>query len=70
MIRVKRYNMDVKNIFRVLIALEVVLLAFIVSGIVLFDSSKASSWRLFELLGANIASLITTFGVYKMREMT
>lgn len=62
--------MDVRNLFRVSIAVELVLLALIVSGILLFDSSKANSWRLFELLGANIASLITTFGVYKMREMT
>ncbi len=62
--------MNVNRAFKAAIALELITLATIVSGIIMLDSSQARAWRLFELLGANMASLITTFGVYKMRQMT
>jgi hypothetical protein len=56
--------------FKALLALETVLLVGIVAGIASLGLERAEAWRLFEFLGADMAAMITTYGLYKMRDIT
>lgn len=56
--------------FKILLGIESVLLAGIVAGIAYLNPDTAEAYRLFEFLGADLAAMITTYGIYKMRELT
>jgi hypothetical protein len=56
--------------FKVLLRVETVALIAIIAGIVFFEPERAADLWLFELVGAVSASLITTFGIYRMKELT
>lgn len=56
--------------FRILLGLEIMLLVGIVIGITSLNPDKAEAYRLFEFLGADLAAIITTYGIYKMRNLT
>jgi len=61
---------DVKNLLRNLFRLEAVVLAVLVGGIIFYPAEKAAYFQLYELLGAVIAVMITTFGLRKMKGLT
>lgn len=49
---------------------ETAILVTILAGISSLSIERASELWLFELVGAVTAAMITTYGLYKMRELT
>lgn len=52
------------------ITIELAALGFIITAILALPSNEASYFRLYELLGAFLASIITTSGLYGMKKLT
>lgn len=52
------------------LSFEVALLLGVVALIHSLSPAEASYFRLYELFGALSAAIITTFGLYKMRDLT
>lgn len=62
--------MKMKNAFRILLGVETAVFLAIVSGIALLEPDQAAELWLFELVGAVSASMITTYGIYRMKALT
>lgn len=58
-----------KNIRR-LLTLEAALMAGLLTSLYLMSPFEADYFYLYELFGALSAGIITTFGIYKMRQLT
>jgi len=58
------------RIFKALLVAESVLLIGIAGGIASLGLERAEAWGLFEFLGADMAAMITTYGLYRMRDLT
>lgn len=61
--------MDLEKFFRGSLAVETVIFLILVIGIFFYEPF-ANQYRFYELLGAVSAAMITTFGIYKMRQKT
>ncbi|MFB6245514.1 MAG: hypothetical protein ABEJ03_04170 [Candidatus Nanohaloarchaea archaeon] len=62
--------MKVDSVFRAAGFFEASLLVLSSSAIVLLPGAEASSLKAFELLGASLASMVTTAGLYGMKSLT
>lgn len=62
--------MKTEEKLKIILGLEIIVLSAIILGVLSFNSDRTSLYRLYELLGTVIAGIITTFGIYKMRELT
>lgn len=49
---------------------ETLVLLLVVSGMLFLPASEASRLRLFEIFGALLATMLTTFGLFEMRRLT
>jgi len=61
--------MDLEIFFRASLAVEAVVLLILMGGIFFYEPIAEQYW-FYELLGAISAAMITTFGIYKMRQKT
>lgn len=59
-----------ESILRRLLVLQLLLLMFVTVSIVGMDSEAANYFKLYELLGAATASILTTFGLLEMKDLT
>jgi uncharacterized membrane protein len=55
---------------KIALAFETLLLVGILFGVYFLKTETAEAYRLFELLGVFLAAMITTYGLYKMRDIT
>lgn len=62
--------MELEQKMKIAVAVEALLLLGIVVGIYSLSTETAEAYRLFEFLGADLAAIITTYGLYKMRDIT
>ncbi|MFB6200041.1 MAG: hypothetical protein ABEJ83_04120 [Candidatus Nanohaloarchaea archaeon] len=53
-----------------ILTLESMILVFIATNIYHLTPAQASTLKLYELLGAVLAGMITTYGIYKMHQLT
>ncbi|MFB6144176.1 MAG: hypothetical protein ABEJ98_02585 [Candidatus Nanohaloarchaea archaeon] len=53
-----------------ILKLQFLLLAGLVAGISVLDRSTASRYFLYEFMGVVSASMLTVFGLHRMKEMT
>lgn len=58
------------SIFRGLISVELGLLIGILGAVFALNASKAAGFYLYEFIGVLMASIITTYGIYKMHDIT
>ena len=50
--------------------LESMILVFVATNIYHLTPAQASTLKLYELFGAVLAGMITTYGIYKMHQLT
>lgn len=62
--------MKLRKKLEMLMIFELLLLIAIALGIFFLSPDESEKYTLFEFLGAVLASMITTFGLYKMRDLT
>lgn len=62
--------MKTQRKFRTLIGIELFFLALLFGFIAFLGLEEAAYYRGYEFLGATMALILTTYGVYKMRELT
>lgn len=53
-----------------LLRFEAILLASVLAGLIYLPAGKASYYQLYEIMGAVIAGMITTFGLLHMKDLT
>jgi uncharacterized membrane protein len=54
----------------ILLGAQIAALTAVISFIVVWSPEKAASYKMFELLGGVTASILTVFGLWRMKEMT
>ncbi|WP_414836751.1 hypothetical protein [Candidatus Nanohalococcus occultus] len=59
-----------KTLFQNIIAIEAGVLAGLLGTAAYLDPETASALYVFEFLGAAMATLITSYGIYKMNDIT
>jgi len=69
MIEVKK-EMNTQTKLKTMAGLETVVAGLLVASIFLLGLESAEAYRLHELLGVFLALFMTTYGIYKMRELT
>lgn len=62
--------MKINQILSKTLLVEMVLMVGVIVSLYLMDVPEASYFYLYELFGALSAAIITTFGIYKMKELT
>lgn len=62
--------MTIKNAFRIALILELTLFIGLSLAIYVMGTATATRYYFYELIGVLLASIITTFGIYGMREIT
>lgn len=62
--------MKITGKIKLALVFESLLLLGIVTGIYLFEADMAEAYGLFEVLGAILATIMTTYGLYEMRKIT
>lgn len=62
--------MNVEKRLHEILALETVLMALIVASFMVLSTSEASGLHLYELFGGLWALMLTTFGLFKMKQLT
>lgn len=60
----------IKSILSNFLKLEAILLALVVAGIISLSGSRATYFQLWEIFGALLAMMITTFGLLHMKDLT
>lgn len=62
--------MKAQKILQISIIFELAVLLGVIAGIYSLNPEGAVKYSLYELLGAVLATLITTTGIYKMEDLT
>ncbi|MBY6293983.1 hypothetical protein GLU60_01185 [Nanohaloarchaea archaeon H01] len=62
--------MEIENYLKPVLVVQLLLPIFLAFSLTQLDSDTSSYFQLYELLGALIASIITVFGLWKMKTLT
>jgi len=62
--------MNIKNTFKMALILEIIMFIALSLAIFVTGTVTATRYYFYELIGVLLASIITTFGIYGMREIT
>lgn len=62
--------MNLDETLRKSLIVEAALMAGILTTLYLLTPTQSSYFQLYELVGALFAGILTTFGLYKMRQLT
>ena len=62
--------MNTQKKLKTIAGLETLVLGLLMGSVTFLDNWAVEAYRLYELLGVNLAVLVTTYGLYKMRDLT
>lgn len=62
--------MKVQKKLQITAGFETLTLGLLIASIFIMEVERAEYFRLFELLGVNLAVITTTYGIYKMRALS
>jgi hypothetical protein len=62
--------MNTQEKLRTAAGIETVILGLLIASIAFLGIEEAEAYRLYEFLGVVMATIITTYGIYKMRALT
>lgn len=62
--------MNTQKKLRITAGIETVILGLLIACIAFLGIEEAETYRLYELLGVFLALVMTTYGIYKMRDLT
>lgn len=62
--------MNTQEKLKAIAAVETLALGLLIASITLLENKVVEAYRLYEFLGVNLATLVTTYGLYQMRRLT